>query len=95
MNAMEELDLERLIECSLEAQKLGLHKEVDLVKLEFAKRKVTCLHRVEEVKQSQSFITPLDVVKIGDVEKSVIQVKPIDIEVKEIVDATNDILEVK
>lgn len=94
VNAMEELDLERLIKFSLEAQKLGLHKEVDLVKFEFAKKKVTFLHKVEDVKQSQSFIPPINVVKIGDVEKSVVQVKPINIEVKENVDATNDILEV-
>jgi hypothetical protein len=94
VNAMEELDLDRLIEFSLEAQKLGLHKEVDLVKFEFAKRKITILHRVEDDKQSQSFITPINVVKIGDVEKSAVQVKPIHIEVKENVDATNGILEV-
>ena len=94
VNAMEELDLERLIEFSLEAQKLGLHKEVDLVKFEFAKRKITLLHKVEDDKQSQSLITPINLVKIGDVEKSVVQVNPINLEVKENVDATNDILEV-
>lgn len=94
VNAMEELDLERLIEFSLEAQKLGLHKEVDLVKFEFAKRKITFLHKVEDDKQSQSFITPINLVKIGDVEKSLVQVNPINLEVKENVDATKDILEV-
>ena len=94
VNAMEELDLERLIEFSLEAQKLGLHKEVDLVKFEFAKRKITFLHKVEDDKQSQSLITPINLVKIGGVEKSVVQVNPINLEVKENVDATNDILEV-
>lgn len=94
VNAMEELDLERLIEFSLEAQKLGLHKEVDLVKFEFAKRKITFLHKVEDDKQSQSFIPPINLVKIGDVEKSLVQVNPINLEVKENVDATKDILEV-
>lgn len=51
--AVEEGNLSILIASSAEAQKLGLQKELDLMKLEFARRRVARLHVSDETFQSQ------------------------------------------
>lgn len=51
--AVEEGSLSMLIESCAEAQKVGLYKDLDLMKLEFVRRRILHLHLSDETFQSQ------------------------------------------
>jgi len=58
-SAIEEGNLSILIEYSKEAQNIGLHKELDMIKLEFARRRIRHLHMSNETNHETFESVPL------------------------------------
>lgn len=54
--AVKEGNVGNFLERCAEAKRLGLHKEIQVLKLEFARRKISLLYEAQEAAETQSIL---------------------------------------